>query len=324
MNEHAETKLDRDGSQNPGPQHAGDEIDLVQLWLVLLKRKYIILAVITICLLSGAAFVLQKPVTYPYTTTIEIGSIEGGRIESPDVVLVKLEKIIIPRGIRNYSDEHGGGLPGVKTGISKNSQLLTLTSYGSEEMANPFSELHQLILGPLFAEHRRIINVPQREYRLQVDKAKLVLKDLENPRIFTIEEQVLKVQLVAARMKAAEFDDQEKLLVSQGKRLIETQSLLEQQIIKVKENVAQAFASRPKAVSQVGDATQAMTLMMISNQIEQNDNRLAALQERLSIGLENEKQELEIQGSANRRALELQKAKIIELQSRLVKLKAQR
>ena len=121
-------------------------------------------------------------------------------------------------------------------------------------------------------------------------------------------------------MQRVKLDDQKKLLLSQDKRLVETQALLRQQIKKVDENLALAHASRPKATAEVGNGAQAMTMLMITNQVEQNEKRLSNLQERLTIGLENQKEVLQKEVAENRRSFDLQKEEISKLQSRLVEL----
>jgi uncharacterized protein involved in exopolysaccharide biosynthesis len=106
--------------------------------------------------------------------------------------------------------------------------------------------------------------------------------------------------------------------------LAETQVLLRQQIKKVEENLAQAHASRPKATAEVGNEAQAMTMLMITNQVEQNEKRLSDLQERLTIGLENQKEVLQKEVAENRRDWELKKDEIAKLLSQLVRLKVNR
>ena len=63
---------------------------------------------------------------------------------------------------------------------------------------------------------------------------------------------------------------------------------------------------------------------MITNQVEQNKKRLSDLQERLTIGLENQKKVLQKEITENRRAWELKKDEIAKLKSQLIHLKVNR
>lgn len=69
--------------------------------------------------------------------------------------------------------------------------------------------------------------------------------------------------------------------------------LLRQQVSKLEENLTWAQANRAKAINKVNNEAQSMTLLMITNQIEQNEKCLYDLQERLTIAIENEKEILQ-------------------------------
>ncbi len=311
--------------------HQTDEIDLVQLWLILLKRKYLIGSVCLLCLLGGTAFAFLVPAKYTYSTTIEIGNtlasngtgIVSRPIESPEAVLAKIKESYVPLAVNQMKQEDKVTFA-VTVRNPKASNLIILSSQGTVNMAEPYQNLHDMVTKSILIDHLKIIDVPRKEYKIQSQQEGIKLKKLEDPRIFAIEEKDLLIQIEAAKMKLTGFDEREKLLLSQNKRLAETQVLLRQQISKVEENLAQAHANRPKAINKVSNEAQAMTLLMITNQIEQNEKRLYDLQERLTIGIENEKEVLQDNVTQNSRERALQKEKIAELQIQLTKLKVQR
>ncbi|MCK4620858.1 MAG: hypothetical protein KAT62_01455 [Desulfuromonadales bacterium] len=312
--------------------YQADEVDLVQLWLILSKRKYLIGGICSLCLLGGVAFAFLVPDKYTYSTSIEIGTtlenngsgIVSRTIESPEAALAKIKESYIPLAVAQMTEQSTEKSFAIQARIPKKSNLIILSSKDTVNMAESYRVLHGLVTKPLMEDHLRIIDVPRRQYRISSDQAKIKLKILEDPRIFAIEEKDLLIQTEAAKMQLTGLDDQKNLLLSQDKRLTETQVLLRQQINTVEENLAQVHASRPKATAEVGNEAQAMTLLMINNQIEQNEKRLSGLQERLTIGLENQKEILQKKVAENRRAWKLQKEKIFKLQSQLVKLKVQR
>ncbi len=91
----------------------------------------------------------------------------------------------------------------------------------------------------------------------------------------------------------------------------------------MRNNLAQAHASRPKAISEVGNEAKAMTMLMIDNEIEQNEKRHYELQERLTVNIENQKEILQNNIAQNSRERLLQKERIAKLQIQLTKLKVQ-
>lgn len=306
-----------------------EEIDLVQIWLVLLKRKYLIAGICFLCALIGVAIAFTMPLKYAYKTSIEIGTtltstgsgVESTMIEPPEVVLAKIKESYIPRAIVQMMEKNVEQSFITQAKNPKKSNLIVLTTRGTADLAGPVHELHSLIIEPLLEDHLQVINVPRRDYEISVNQQKIQLEKLQNPRIFSIKEKEMLIQINAAKMKLSELDDQKQLLLSQDKRLTETQALLRKQADTVEANLAQVYASRPKATEEVGTEAQAMTLLMINSQIEQNEKRLAHLQERLNITLENQKETLQKKVAENRRAWSLQKERISKLQSQFEKLK---
>ena len=310
-----------------------EDIDLVQFWFVLMRRRYLVVVIFLMCIVGGFVLAFRAPVKYIFTTSIEIGTTLTSNgvgtvsrpIESPDMVLAKLKETYIPLAVAQMLDEHSDSSFDVQVKNPKESNLIVLTSKGIPEMAESLRALHTQAIKPLLEDHRRILAVPYRDYEILASKENIKLKALKDMRVYVVEEKNLTIQLSSAKMKSADLDDRKNLLLFQEKRLAETQELLRQQIAKIEENLARAHANWPKAIANVGGSeAQAMTLLMITSQIEMNERRLSELQERLNIGLENQKQILQKDVAENRRAWVLQKEQIEKLQSQLTKLKVQR
>lgn len=81
------------------PDH-DDEISLIDLWIILVRRKWTIAGVLLLCVLLGLAWVLVKPPRYQYETTIQIGEVLSGDalqpIEPVGAVLAKIQETYIP------------------------------------------------------------------------------------------------------------------------------------------------------------------------------------------------------------------------------------
>ena len=302
------------------------DIDLFQLLSILLKRKVLFFCFFSICVCVGLVYALWKPLVYTYSTPIEIGStlvnqgaaIQSKIIESPESVLAKINESYIPFAVAQVLQSRGEVFK-IKARIPKNSRLVILSSVGTKDMSEVFQELHGFVEKKILQDHQRLIEVPRREYQLLTDQEKIKLNNLSDPRIYQISQKNLLIELDKAKKELVTLDDQKNLFRAQIKRLGETQMLLRTQIEAVGKNLAQVYASQPKAIDGVNDQSQAMTLLMINNQIEQNENRLAELKERLSITLENEKEILQNKIADNRRLWALQNQEIEKLQSELIK-----
>ncbi len=304
-----------------------DEMDLFKLWLILWRRKYLIVGFGFLCVVVGVAYAFLTPAKYSYSTFIEIGNtlansgtgIVSRSIEPPDAALIKLQEGYIPLGLMEMAKAKPDVKFAVKGRLPEKSNLIVLTSQGPADMAADYLALHDLLVKPFMEDHLRIIDVPRREYELMAAQEKIVLQDLEDPRIYSQAEKEFLIEIETEKNVLVSLDDEKQFLISQTKRLNDTQALLRQQITAVEQNLARIHAERPKATAEAVNEAQAMTLLMISNQIEQNEKRLSELQERLVITLEDEKAVSLKSIAENSRARTVQQDKIGLLQGQLVK-----
>ncbi len=313
-------------------QIADDEIDLVQLFQILWKRKSLILIVTLICLLAGIGYAFLKKPIYEYTTAVQIGTaLVGGSdsavktgIEASPSVKLKLEKVYIPMATRQLSGKYANRLGSARVKENKNSNILLITSKGGEDDQQFFEDLHTIAVSPLIANHRELIAASKKQYEILAQRAKLILKDLEDPKIFAMDENTVKGKIESAQLALAGIDDQKAILLAKKNGLKETKKLLRDQISQIEKNLKISYAKRDKVIAEVKDEAKAMTFLMLNRGIQQNENRLATLRERLNVGLENENQKIEGQLAENLRLRKSQMSRIDEFKSQLVQLQAQR
>lgn len=282
----------------PDPEAVdADEISLIDLWLVLVRRRKIIAAVTASAVIAGLAYVLFIPPRYEYTTTIEIGAqIMNERatpIEGQDSVRAKLAESYIPTVVQEYQSDRGqqGIDYEVTVNAPKNSQVLVLTSRGTEDQEQAYKTLHQLVVQKLEQDHQRVSNV--------------LKKGLE-------------VRVAERERKIAALQEEAMALETRIKRIEDERALLALEIEQTENSLANAQQQRTNAVSEVTDATRAMTLLMISDQLRQSRQRLTELKQRLVVELPNKRDKLEIELSDNRRSQENEQAAIESVRSALV------
>lgn len=313
-------------------QTCDDEIDLVQLLQILVKRKWVIVGFTLFCLLVGGAYAFLSSANYKYTTTLQVGtilvegkdSVERASIESASSVKLKLEKVYIPTAISQLSSRYAGRLADATVKEQKNSSILLIESTGSVADGKLFKELHTMIVSTLIENHREEISVLKRQYEILADRASLTLKDLENPKIYGVHEKKLQRQIEMGKMELAQFDAENSLMLAKKTGIKKTEKLLQKQISQIAENLKLSYEKRATAISETDDATKAMTFLLLNAEIQKNEQELATLKERLYVSLGNEKQNLESQIARNRRDRELQVTKNEEYKSQLLQFHAKR
>ncbi len=273
-----------------------DEISLVDLWLVLAKRKRFIATVAGTIAVAGLLFALLMPRVYTYTTSIEIARDGDKLLESPQTVLAKLQESYIPLVLTEHAAT-GSDRIDITAKIPKGSDLIVLESKAGQEMAASVNDLHQRVVSLIVTDHDSTITFARGE---------------------------LRAQLHSAQNKLAELKDREKMLQNREQRLEEKAKLLTDQIESIRAVIAESRMNRKKAVSEVTGEAKAMTLLLIDNEIQQYQEREALLLEQLHIGLANERDGI-IQEQANiRRAQDMEEEKILEIKARLASIKETR
>lgn len=174
------------------PYSENDEISLIDLWLVLMKRKWMIIGITVLCLALGAGYALMKPVVYEYRTGIELAAVHGGP-ESKGLELLSpregsaglLENVIIPAQRENLFGEEGNG-PRVVVETPGSDYSLMLKSTAIPQNADKVRDLHKAVAEALENEH-----APSLEKRLDVtvkpfkNRAKMLKEKID-----TLEDQL--------------------------------------------------------------------------------------------------------------------------------------
>ncbi|MGD8570753.1 MAG: Wzz/FepE/Etk N-terminal domain-containing protein [Gammaproteobacteria bacterium] len=283
----------------PAPYYYEDEISLIDLWLVLVKRKNLLFAVLAVFALAGLTMALVVPKQYNYTTSIEIGSRivrdDVQPIERPETVLAKIQESYIPlvqHQYRKQNPEHSGNYS-INARIPKGSQIIVLESKGSEQIGDIYKNLQQNVVNKVQQDHQRILEVIRKELEIKRNEAVNKLEDLK---------------------------DNGNLLVSQESRLTGLAQLLKDQIKGAKNDLKLAEKNRRRAVSEATNATKAMTLLMLDNEVQQQRERLAKLEERLMVDVAEGQDRLANEIADNTRQQQTQKDKIARIEAQQANL----
>lgn len=160
-----------------------DEIRLVDVWLVLARRKVVIAALVMISVALGLAYAFFTPHSYAYTTIIEIGT--NGRselIEPLDTARAKVVDGYITQVLREHLEKtpDDAARYEIKAEVPKNSQVLILRSAGTAEKEPIYAALHDAVVTRLTLDHQRVQNVLREDLNIRLKMRERSLAELRN------------------------------------------------------------------------------------------------------------------------------------------------
>ena len=252
----------------PTPISTKDEISLIDLVTVLVSRKKTLYLMFSIVVLLGIITAFLLPKKHSYTTTIEIGQrIEKGEvklIDEAETLLAKIRESYIPLALQAYykANSEDRKIYKIKTSIPKKSHIIVLTAKGTEDEESILKSLSEKVVGNVVLDHGRLINLIKKNHELQI-------KLIEN-NILSLEQQ--------AEIYKADLQRVDKNI-----------ELIKRQIKSVHAMVNDGIVNRKKASRHIKSESNAMTLLMIDNEIQQNRNKLDRLEEKLIVGMNNKK-----------------------------------
>ena len=165
-----------------------DEISLTDLALTIWRRRRIVLAVIILALLAGAAFAFLRPRAYEYKATIEIGTqtLEGKDaqqivpLEGTDTVLSKLKDAYIPVAIAEALREDAS-LTHLKidASVPKGATVITLSAKAPKALEPIYLGVMNAAAQRLIADHAPIVYAKKSDLRLNIERKRAEIDDLD-------------------------------------------------------------------------------------------------------------------------------------------------
>ena len=248
--------------------------------------------------LLGLVFAFVIPKKYSYNTSIEIGSRISSDavlpIESPQTLLAKIQESYVPYVQHQFRRENNDDNNyKITARVPKGSQLIVLESKGTEPEGSIYKELQQRVVDLVKNDHKRIIEVLQKELEIARNEAVNRLEELK---------------------------DDKKLLLERDKRLSEIVKLITRQIEETRQDLNTTEKSRERSVKEATNEAKAMTLLMLDSGIKDQRERLAKLEERLIVDIAEDQDKLAKQLSGNMRQQQSQLVKIARVEAQLENL----
>ena len=208
-----------------------DEISLVDLFLVLYRRKNTILVTLLVC--TGLAILVSffNPEKTTFSTSIKIGGQPA--IESNTSAIVKLEENYIP--ITKDNIEDGNAMKGltVTTRAPGNSNLIIIETISKPENKEQVKQLHQKIADNFIADHNQELNLQRSAIKNQIKRLQATLNSLSNSTYLV----TLRNDVVSLRKQFLEFpniSDSVKLDIKDELRFLQTKLIEEEQSTSMK------------------------------------------------------------------------------------------
>lgn len=314
-----------------------DEIDLVDLWLVLMQHKAAIAIIACLTLLAGSLFALSMPTQYNYSTSIQIGAVVemgAGRnhfvfIEAPETVLAKINESYIPYVLNRYSSDNPDTLvqPEIKARIPKKSNLIVLEARGEQKYEGIYLSVLTSVAEMVMEDHQPSMRMMNSEFASDLNRQKIKLNELQAPSTLQTQLKSLEVQRTTAQLRMEELnddrliavsmqslqtakqkhqnklktlDDERRQLNADYKRLDDMDKLLNRQIDDLSTNIQGATVNRQASVREVSNEASAMTLLLVDSQLQANRTKLASLEERLYIHQQTAREKLKNALNANK------------------------
>ncbi len=165
---------------------ANTEISMVDLAMVLLRRRKIIAGVVAPIIILSVAAALMMPSKYTYSASIAIGHqvIDGifTSFESPQTLLAKLEHGYIQQTLNEYSQSTNKDMKEyeIKASIPKNSKIIVVELKGTEDQVELISSLLHDLTNKAINDHSKIYEAIKKNLNTQKRQAKLELSSLDN------------------------------------------------------------------------------------------------------------------------------------------------
>jgi len=254
-------------------RHEQYEINLIDLWLILVRQKKLIITTFLATLLVGIAITFIQPKKYNYRTSIEIGTqvIDDKvyPIEDIKILLSKIKEIYLPQILEEYNTAHPEEHKHweITTSNPNNTQIVIVEGVGIEKEGSFYLSLLQSLI-------KKIKEVQQHE-------------------IITTLKRKFEAELRRFSYRIEEQQDQEKLLIVKKNQIKEKVILTKKNIAELEQLLTRGEQNSQWIIKEGKNEVKTMMLLMLNNQIMSTRIHLAGLKENLYVTLPYERDALD-------------------------------
>ncbi|MBU2722941.1 Wzz/FepE/Etk N-terminal domain-containing protein [Acidithiobacillus ferridurans] len=294
-----------------------DEISLYEIYLILKRKRILILSVTVLCAFVAGAYSFIKPTNYTYQACAQMGVIDRDNtgqpifIDSPQSAIAQLNNAYIPSVVDTFVKKHKLKLNTVDfmTFNPKDSSMVCIKTKAPKSIGGSVTNIQNASLQRLVDNNSRLAAVSMASAETNLKKSQSAAQTLSS--------------------KIANVVDQEHAVSGELSLLKTKDAVLQNQIGGISQEISRMRPLVEKASKNVHDNATALTMMIQNNQVAQERQQLFNLEMERSVALPKEqigllnqmnklkRQEtnLNAQIAANSAQIELDKASIKALQS---------
>lgn len=244
------------------------EFDLVSYWQVLVARRWLFILIVAIFLAAGVAYGKTRPLpAFPHVSSVEIGESDVKSLAS------KTEQVYLQMVLQKhaatgkYSEERYK----VLVEVPEDSNTIVLKSQGYETSTPALLAIHQGVIDLIVRDRQEQAEITKRELENQKFQVRLSLEELKS-------------RHGQVSQKRGLLDESAKLL----QRRIEATA----QVVQTTQQDRTTALSTALARGSV-DQSLATMLLLMDKELSDNQTRLRDFEERLFIGLVEQRASLE-------------------------------
>ena len=275
------------------PYH-DDEIDLVDIGVTLVRHRTLIIVIVAIFMALGIFVALRKQPSYNYVASISPASYvtpDGKLIQalSSESASALLTNGLIDQAIIQYADKHQINARRIKIKVSSplRSDVVLLSGRGNVKLQDAYIAIERSAAELLAKSTSHLIDSYRSGIQAALEHAKLGLANLQDPQQIQIEKSGLQENLLSAQAALANLVEQHKVLVDKRSNLNHSVKLYEGLAKNLDSYIAKA-RNETLASANAKTPVEAMTAMLLGNQVQQNLRQLTDLQEKLTVTLPQE------------------------------------
>lgn len=154
------------------PASEDDEISLVDLALIIVRRRRAFYLAFGACLLAGMLYLAFSKPVFQYVSLVQVAaSGRGEPLVPPASIIGVLGNQWLPEVRANYQIEHGMFPPSVAFDNPKDTQLIRIVSEATENQKDAVQAVHERLIGEIRSSQEKLVDQSKKALNRQLDTA---------------------------------------------------------------------------------------------------------------------------------------------------------
>lgn len=288
-----------------------EEVDLVQLGVAIFRRWKLVIGVFVIVVGLGTAFAFGKKPTYRYWASVQLAALtnENGQVVhwlKPESAKAMLQEGLIDQAISQYAkaNKHFVNPARIKITVqtARGGNVVTLSGKGGGKQQDAYLAIERRAAELLAQQTSGRVDAYRAGILASLEQAKLDLAALQDPKMMAAAKSQLQQALLNNEAELANLKQQHGVFVQKKAALEQSLALYEALVKDLKDYLTMARKESLNTSRVSGSSpTQAMTALLLNNQVQQNQTQLMKIQNQLTVRLPQQISET-IAGLANNEA----------------------